>query len=523
MRKISHIFLTPILVFSLLIPGCELISAPSGKTLNLAGEDPITLDPALSGDARSNQYVSQIFSGLMRTGDEMEPVADIAESWRMSDDGKTYTFSLRKNAKFHDGSQVTAGDFKYSWERTCDPDTGSTTAVTYLGDIVGVKEMLSGKARELAGARVVSDFVLEVTIDAPKAYFLSKLTHPAAWVMDKANVDSSGEWWRHPNGTGPFKLKEWQERESLTLIKNSLYYGEMAKVDAVVFQLYTGVPIDLYETGAVDAAPVYAPYIYKATDKTGPFLKELKVAPELSFYYLGFNVTKPPFDDADIRRAFSMAIDKAKLASLVYHDTVEPAAGILPPGLPGFNPNLKGLGFDAAKAKALIAQSKYGDVSHLPPITVTTSGYAGILSGDLEAIIVEWRQNLGVEVKVRQIETERFLYASDEEKDEIFDMGWVADYPHPQNFLDVLFGSGAYYNYGRYSNPEIESLLEQASLEEERDKSLSIYREAEEKLVQDAACLPLHFGRNHYLVKPHVGGYQLNPLGMVRLNRVSLD
>ncbi len=523
MRRILHIFFTLILILSLLLSGCELASAPKGKTLNLAGEDPLTLDPALSGDASSHRYISQIFSGLVRLGERMDPVSDIAESWRVSEDGRTYTFNLRKNVKFHSGKQVSARDFEYSWERACDPETGSTTAITYLGDILGVREMLSGRAKEISGLRVTSYLTLEVTIDAPKAYFLSKLTYPTAFVADKANVEVSGAWWRLPNGTGPFKLKEWRERQSLTLERNSLYYGEVAKVDSVVFQLYSGVPIDLYETGEIDVASVYGRYIYKATDKAGSFYKELKATPELSFYYIGFNATRPPFDDVNIRRAFAMAVDKTKLASMVFHDTVEPASGILPPGMPGFNPDLSGLTFDVAKAKELIAQSKYSDVSHLPPITITTSGYGGLLSEELEAIIVEWRQNLGVEVRVRQLEPERFFYHLKDEADGMFDMGWVADYPHPQNFLDVLFHGGADYNYGDYQNPEVDKLLEQAGIERDNARSLSLYQEVEERLVQDAACIPLYFGRNYYLVKPRVKGYELNPQGLVMLNRVSLD
>jgi len=184
---------------------------------------------------------------------------------------------------------------------------------------------------------------------------------------------------------------------------------------------------------------------------------------------------------------------------------------------------LTGLGYNINKAEELIKTSKYGDVSKLPPITITTAGWGGLIPQGLEAIISEWRQNLGVEVKVRQLEPERFLYHLRQEKDEMFYMGWVADYPHPQNFLDILFHSGAENNYGEYSNPELDRLLEMAGTELDSNLSLAVYQQAEQELVEDAACLPLWFGKNHILVKSYVKGYNLNPQGLIMLNDVSIE
>ena len=493
------------------------------KVLNLYGIDPLTLDPAVSSEMTSHEYIMQLFSGLVCLDDSLKPAPDIARSWQVSHDGRTYTFYLRQDVMFCDGREVRAGDFKYSWERACDPETGSKTAATYLGDIAGVREVLSGESGEISGVRVIDDYTLEVTIDAPKSYFLSKLTYPTAFVVDRANVESGGEWWRSPNGTGPFKLKQWDENNLLVLERNELYYGELAKVDIVIFQLWGGVPMNMYETGKIDITGVYLDYIDRATDEAGPFYRELEIVPELSFYYIGFNTTKPPFDDVNIRRAFCQAIDKDKLASLVFKGMMQRADGILPPGMPGFNEELSGLSFDIDRAKELIANSRYGDVSQLPPITITTMGWGGLISRGLEAIVYQWQQNLGVEVKVRQLEPERFLYHLRQEKDEMFYTGWVADYPHPQDFLDILFHSWADNNYGEYSNPEIDALLERAGVEQDYNQSLALYQQAEQKLVEDAACLPLWFGQNYILVKPYIKGYDLNPLGFAMLNGVSVE
>ena len=512
MKRIISVFLSAVLLCSLLLIGCQL--EREATTLNLYGIDPITLDPAVSGEMTSHEYIQQIFGGLVCLDDSLEPAPDIAQRWEVSADGRTYTFYLRRDVKFHDGRKVKAEDFKFSWERACNPDTGSLTAATYLGDIIGVKEVLAGQAGEISGVRVIDDYTLQVTIDAPKSYFLSKLTYPTAFVVDRANAESGREWWRQPNGTGPFKLKEWEEENLLVLEKNKHYYGEKAEVGSVVFQLWGGVPMNMYETGEIDVAGVSLIYIDKVTDKAGPFYQELQVVPELSFSYIGFNATRPPFDDVNLRRAFSQAIDKDKLVSLVFRDMVQRADGILPPGMPGFNEDLSGLYFDMNRAKELIATSRYGSVAGLPPITITTMGWGGFISSGLEAIIQEWRQNLGVEVEVRQLEPQRFLYHIKEEKDDMYYLGWVADYPHPQDFLDILFHTGADNNAGEYSNPEVDALLERANVELDYDLSMALYQQAEQKLVNDAACIPLWFGRNYVLVKPYVSGYELNPMAL---------
>lgn len=517
-----------LLVVNLMLGGCKLPvpenknPPPQGGTLNLYGVDPITLDPAIAGDATSHEYIIQLFSGLLYLDDNLMPVPDIAQRWDISRDGRTYTFYLRRDVKFHNGQAVKAGDFKYSWERAAAPETRSLTAETYLGDIVGVKEVLAGKTKEISGVKVIDDHTLQVTIGAPLSYFLSKLTYPTAFVVNRANVKSGVEWWWEPDGTGPFKLTQWQEKSRLVLGRNELYYGKMAEVGSVVFQLYSGIPMNLYETGKIDVTDVSLTYIDQANDKNGHYYQELVIVPELSFYYIGFDTTRPPFDDVNVRRAFSQAIDKDKLVSLVFRDMTQRADGILPPGIPGYNKDLAGLSFDVNRAKQSIKESRYGDVKNLPPITITTSGQGGDISRDLGAIIYQWRQNLGVEVVVRQLEPERFIYNLKEEKDEMFVLGWIADYPHPQDFLDILFHRGVQNNYGEYSNLEVDALLDKARAEQDVNLSLTLYRQAEQKLVDDAATLPLYFGKNFILVKPYVKGYKLNPLGYARLNMVSV-
>jgi oligopeptide transport system substrate-binding protein len=529
MNRVSRLEVLALLACALLflpLTGCgfNLDIIPSDQdVLNLWGEDPITLDPAISSETTSHAYVMQIFSGLVRLDDELQVVPDIAERWEKSQDGRTYTFYLRQGAKFHSGREITARDFKYSWERACNPNTGSQTAATYLGDIVGSRDVLAGRAEEISGVRVIDDYTLEVSIDAPKAYFLCKLTYPTSFVVDRDNVASGQSWWHGPNGTGPFKLKEWQRGQLLILERSSSYYGEPARSRQVIFQLLAGMPMAMYEQGDIDITPVYMDYIDLVNDETGQFHQELAITPELSLYYIGFNTSRPPFDDVNVRRAFSHAVDKERIASLIMRDMVEAAGGILPPGMPGYNEGLEGLNYDIDRAKELITASKYGDISGFPPISITVSGYGNDIPAYLGAILQQWQQDLGVEVSVRQLEPEDFMYNLKRETDEMFTLGWVADYPDPDNFLGNLFYTGSENNIFDYSNPGLDDLLDRAAVEQDEATRLAMYGQAEQIVVGEAPCLPLWFSENYILVKPYVHGYTVSPLGVPDLSRVYLE
>jgi oligopeptide transport system substrate-binding protein len=494
----------------------------SENALRLWDTGPVTLDPAISGDMSSHYYVMQIFSGLVRLDHDLNIVPDIAESWELSSDNKTYIFNLRENVKFDNGRGVRADDFKYSWERACDPDTDSGTAATYLGDIVGALDMLAGETEEISGIEVIGDYTLQVTIDAPKAYFLSKLAYPTAFVVDRDNVESGEDWWREPEGTGPFKLTEWQGGQSLVLERSQTYYGELARLEQVYYFLY-GSPMVLYETEQIDVVSVFLPYIDRALDETGPFYSELAVTPELSLYYIGFNTAEPPFDDVNVRRAFCHAVDKERIAEVILRDMVSEAEGILPPGMPGYNEALEGLDYDIEEALDLIAASKYGDISNLPPITLTVDGYGNSIPAYLGAIIQEWQQNLGVEISVRQLEPENYLYNVKQEKDEMFVTGWIADYPDPHNFLDILFRTGSEVNISGYSNPTLDTLLDQAAIEQNEIARLAMYEQAEQLIIDDAPCIPLFHGVNYILVEPYVKDYELSPMAIPDLSKVYID
>lgn len=492
-----------------------------GATLNLWDSGPLTLDPAISSEMSSHVYVMQIFSGLVKFDSQLRPTGDIAESWEISPDGKTYTFNLRKDVKFQDGRQATAADIKYSLERACRPATHSQTASTYLGDITGVNEMLSGATKEISGIQAVDPYTLRIMIDAPKAYFVSKLAYPTAFVVDHKNAEASADWWQKPNGTGPYKLTKYNQGSLIILEPNQYFYGQKATAN-VAYHILAGTPMSLYETGKIDVVEISKDYIDRAMDPAGPFAEQLHVFPEFSLQYIGFNASKPPFDDPLVRQAFCLAVNKGRIIRLIQQNMVTKADGIIPVNMPGYNKDVKVLGYDPARARELLSKSKYGTT--LPPITITVAGFGGVDVEDyLGAVIQDWKRNLGADVTVRLLEPGAFHYNLKEEVDDMYALGWIADYPDPQNFLDTLFRTGSEYNDSHYSNKDFDNLIDKAAAEKDYDARMALYQKAEQIIIDDAPVMPLWFGKNHLLINPRVHNFSIDPLGVPRLNTITLE
>ena len=504
----------------------------------LPGGEPPTLDPHLSGDATSAEYVVEIFSGLMAYDRDLNLIPDVAESYTVSDDGLVYTFKIRDEAVFQDGKPIRAGDFKWSLERACDPATGSPTSDTYLGDIVGCRDKLQGKAGEVEGIVAVDDLTLQLTIDEPKGFFLAKMTYPTAYVLDRENVEAGGPtWFTEPNGSGPFKLDTFApEQGAIILVKNDNFYREPKPVlDRVVYLVDVPLnPMTGYEEGlgsldlpdvTYDAIPIGRSNLEKATDPNNPISKEFVSVNSLSVFYVGFNVNKPPFEDVKVRQAFNLALDKRRMVKLVFQDTVPVANGIVPPNLPGYqNPDLSDYEFDPERALALIAESSYGDVSELPDITLNVSGTGGEVGPVIESIIESYEANLGLEIVVEQVPWPEFLgdLSSPDMPYQMYQLGWIADYPDPQNFLEILFHSDSAQNHGRYSNPELDALLDRARGTPDVEDRLDLYRQAEQMILDDAAWIPIYFDVENWLVKPYVNNFAIPPIKIPKFQYVSI-
>ena len=483
-----------------------------------------TLDPIHTSGAVEAEYVVHVFSGLMGLNDKLEVVPDLAERHQLAQDGTTYTFTLRKGARFHDGREVRASDVKYSFERAADPASRSPIALTYLGDIAGFAERLEGKASDVRGVRVRDDQTLEITLVEPRVDFLAKLSYPVSYVVDRANVESGGpRWWMRPNGTGPFRVREAKPGESLVLARNDTYYGAKPSLTEVHF--FPVLPLEAYETGQIDIAIVDLGDIDRVSDKSDPLSRELKVRTDLDVKYLGFNVAAKPFDDPKVRQAFNHALDRDKIVNVTLRKTVVKADSILPPGMPGRNDKSKGLDFDVSRARQLIAESSYRDVRNFPEIVLTIAGTRTGPPAEITAIVAMYKQNLGLDVRIRQMDNTSYMDSLSKNRDrfQMFSLGWVADYADPQNFLDILFHSRSGENHTQYANPDVDRLLEKARGERDNGARMRLYQEAESLILKDGPWVPLWHSKRHVLVKPYVQGYTSPPMIVPWLRSVSLS
>ncbi len=502
-------------------------NSKTGGVLRRLWSDPPTLDPHLSSDTTSSGIVVEIHSGLITLNPQLEIIPDIAESWEISDDLLTYTFIIRDDAVFHDGKKITANDFKWSFERAANPKTASPVADTYLSDIVGVNEVIDGIRNDISGVKIIDNLTLEITIDEPKPYFLAKLTYPTAYVLDKENVLNGGSNWADkPNGAGPFKLKEYKVGERLILERNQNYHLGSPKLNRIVMNLAGGQSMAMYENDEIDITGVGMLDLERVLDLNNPLSTEIVVAPpSFSITYIGFNTNVNPFDDIYFRKALTHSINKPLIASEVLSDLVIPAYGILPPGFPGYQKDLKGLEYNLEIAREYLAKSKYSDPSTRDRIVITVPGSGGNIGIDLEVILNMWSEGLGIEVEIQQVEWATYLEDLQKQKFQAFGgLGWEADYPDPQDFLDILFHTESELNHGGYSNDVIDSLIVEARTEVDSNKRIEIYHDIEQRLVNDSPWIPLWFaGERYVLIKPYIKNYFLTPMVIPKLRYVYID
>lgn len=504
------------------LTGCSELTSTGPYGVNrdasivLASGQPNGLDPA-TGHSGAGGPVGHIFSGLVTLDIDLQMQPELAAGWDVSADGTVYTFHLHPNARFHDGRPVTADDVIFSWERALRPATESDTALTYLGDIVGAQAVADGSAETLAGARALDEKTVEVTIDAPKPYFLAKLTFPATFVVDRNNV-TDPEWEHTPNGTGPFILNRWVDDDVLLLERNPDYYRRPAEVEHVVYLLGAGLPLSMYERGEIDLVGIGGRDLERVRDPNDPLSADLRTRPSFCTSYTGLNTTLPPLDDTRVRQAFALATDRSLLTEAIYKDNALVASGVLPPGMPGYS-DVDGLDFNPEQARQLLADAGYDS---LPPLVFSTAGYND--AGPIEtALISMWEEHLGAAITVELIDPFAYLdelYAGN--IGHFYNSGWCADYVDPENFLDVLFHSTAPANNTGFSDPAIDALLEAARVEPDSAERMDLYADIEQQLVDAAPRIFLSHGLDAVLVTPRLENYVLTPISVPQWHRVSL-
>ena len=497
--------------------------APYGIDRSLAltmplGE-PFSMDPAVINDVTSSTFVDAVFRGLVHLDSDLTVVPDLAESWEVDEAGVVYTFTLRDGITFHDGRPITAHDFKWSIERATSLEPESYSVPLYLGDIVGVQEKLAGEANEVAGYEALDDRTVRITIDAPKAYFLAKLTYPSGHVVDRLTVESGGEeWWREPiNGSGPYVLERWDEEEVVILKRfegfHDAYPGPEYVISPVV-PIAGASAFDMYRTEAWDVLTI-APATVELVRFDAELFPQMREYEQPISAYVQFDTTRPPFNDAQVRRAFAMAVDTTALIDEVYGGNATPATGLLPPGFPAFNDSLSGIPFDPEGARDLLASTLDTDSME---ILFTATDRDGEPSALVQFLLDSWTEVLGIEVAPHLLDPDAYYYEGDELWEHLRVFGWVADYPDPENFLDLLFHSESAYS--RFTSGEYDALVEKARTEVDQTTRFSLYEQAEEILVDTVVMIPLLHFSDYALVRPHILDFEFNQLGGPRLSSV---
>ena len=493
----------------------------------IARSEPINLDPAQITDVSSAVIAVEVFGGLLVLDRNLRIAPDLAESVpgaQVNDDGTvTYRFTIRDNARFHDGKRITAEDFKWSFERNLHPETLSPTAPDFLGDIVGAAEFLRNRTDEVVGIQVIDDVTLDITILQPTPVFLYKLTYPTAFVLDRDQVEADPERWAlAPNGSGPFRLTEWQLGEGLTLERFDDYHLEPAKVRKVTVR-FAGGSVEQFENDELDQAFIGLNDIERVRDPASELNPLYVSRSELSVFYLAFNVTQPPFDDPNVRLALAHSIDKTTIVEDVLDDLLVAAHQIVPPGLVAHDPEYRGIVFDPELAQELLAESQYAGTTFIDEIRLTIPGAGATPGSVFEAIQDMWRQHLGLEIEIQQVEFATFISEVDRGLYGFFSLGWSLDYPDPHNVLDYKFHSASLGNDTQLNSDEIDSLLEQARYSLDNELRTGIYQEVDRSLVEDAIWIPLYYSVAHEVVKPYVQDYEPTRMVIPHLRFVSID
>lgn len=508
---------------SIQIKSGQIYGLDREKTLVLMGDEPFPedLDPARMTDSAAH-YVGHIYSGLVRLSPDLQIEPDLAEAWSISPDGTVYTFTLRSGLVFQSGRELTSEDIKYSWERAADPQTDSTTAATYLGDILGVKQKLDGGAGEIAGIKIIDERTIAVTLDGSKPYFLAKLTYPTSFIVNQENIEANPDNWMYePDASGPYGLQEYREDEALIFLRNENYHTPPT-VKHVVYLLYrAGNPISYYKAGDIDITGISNLDAKNIMDNVDNQLNdELLSTTSMCTTYLHLNNNRPPMDDLKVRQALALSVDKAQINELFDEDLSMVANSILPPAMPGFSINATTQTYDPYAAKQAMDDSGYA--GYIPPIVINTPGYSDEDSLYINALIDMWLEALGVDISVEYVNPQHMMEELRNADGHIAVIGWCADYPDPENFLDILFHSDSLFNSSNYSNPDIDKLLEQAREELDPDIRLALYQEIEARLLEDYAVIPISHDVTYKLVNPRIKGFQITPLGAPIIHLLSI-
>lgn len=481
----------------------------------IASAEPFTWDPAQAGDAGTASVLAQVFEGLTAFDASGGVQPALAQSWSVSDDGRQITFHLRPGLLYSDGSPILAQDVVESWLALLNPAQPSPLA-TILADVTGAEEYIRGAVgRDAVGLRAIGDATLEVDLARPATYFIAVTASPSLGVVPPSQLGRlsssppgvvSGAYAPETSGPGVIHLSGnanyWAGLPALDEIDLVTDFGGRSGID-----MFTNGELDYVDVGSIDE-----PWV-KYDPNLGP---QLRSADGLTINYYGFTTTIAPFDDPEVRLAFAEAVDWQNMVTL---GGAVPATSMIPEGIAGRDDVNHQPPFNAEHARARLAAAGYPGGEGLPPITLTTYGV-----GFEETVAAELEQNLGVTVSIEALDFNGYSdQVENANKPQIWTLSWIADYPHPHDFLGLLLQTGSTSNTGHWSNADYDALLVQAGATADVDEQALIYGQAQDILAREAPVVPVFYDRSFALSRTGLLGAVESGVGFIRYAGLAWD
>lgn len=514
------------------------------RTGVVVNSDLYSIDPAIATDKHSIDAILMLFTGLVQLNDQLQVTPQLASSYSASPDNLTYTFNLKHNLKFSDGTPLTAQDIAYSIDRALSPSVSklNTITATYLGLIQNSDQRLKGKKASLIGdsIKVIDENTISLTLSHPSPYFLIALTYPTSFVVEKSVIDKWGtKWTDHlsdnngQGGAGPFVVKNYDHTLGIQFTPNPNYYGPKPKLQEVDMNFYktADASYSAYQSSQLEQSSI-PPAFDAQVEARG---KEFHQFNTLAIDYITMNYLYKPFDNINIRTAFALAINRDAISKALYGGLNPPTCHIIPQGMPGYNAKLtcpagaptKG---DANKAKALFQQGLQEEnltLATFPKVKITYESNSPLLEDEISTVRQEWLQVLGVTVTVQVLGfnallqqlaqtacTQTALSKCQNKGLQMWAFAWGADYPDPQDWTSLQFGKGASFNIWNYGQNLCSCASTQQTVQQDMNTAdsdlgsdrISLYQTIEQKLVNDVAWIPMFQRSGTYALKPYVTG-----------------
>ena len=534
MKKINVLFIFIIFLFVLSCSNTNKKDEGISIYIN-TGPEPNTIDPSINVTSDAVFYLIHTFEGLVEKDMNGKLSLAAAESWEISDDGLTYTFKLRTNAKWTDGKPVTANDFVYSWQRVVDPATGSQYGYQHE-PVKNAKAITAGEMpKESLGIKAIDDYTLEVTLEAPTAYFLELLSFPTFYPLRKDIIEQYGDKWTLNAdtyvGNGAFKLIERNRDESLVMVKNTNYWNiENIVPDKITFVLMENETASVagVKAGTLHFARSFPRQDIQTLQKEGLIV----IKPKISSYYYCLNLTNDILKDVRVRRALSLAIDRNYIVEQVTRGGEKPAGALVPYGISDYEGDFRenggeyidvtkeGYAKNVEEAKRLMAEAGYPNGEGFPVMEFKAD--PGIHVKIFEAVQQMWKENLGIDVTLTQEEWAVFLQTRYDRNITMARGGWNGDFDDPVNFMTLCI-SYSPNNYSVYSNKAYDDMINQVMLSGDQKFRMETMHKAEDLLMKEEAIIPIYYYTEPLLVSPKLKDVYYDSLGFHKFHRCYLE